>query len=678
MSEMQPNPLPDLLESQQVYRHKRRRRRSSRYRFFKRLKKQLTRYDWRISLLMIGGVIAAVVMSGLILSLNARDRVDNSWNSLDRIWSSIGEKSGADLTLSDFDRLHNAVTDLEGSLSSAKKQTAFLRPFTFANANLDTGLHALDAAQQLSMAADNMLTGMQPTMFFLTEGQGQETVTTQISSGERVVELIGLGRGQFLSAQTHLEQADNIIASLKLDKVSPQMLVTINGLTKYRQKLSDINSMLLDSANLLTAAFGLDGTKSYLILSANNDELRPSGGYISTYGWMTVRNGRIEDYSYNPTTATSPNPPSTSLASNVDVPGWWIQYQEPITAAWDGSWYVDFPSTAKMAAWYYDNGGNPESPVDGVIGIDITGFEYILQGLGSVTVPDYNEVVTPENFREMVYKYRAEKSGGDLLHKRFLVALYNQILTDWQTASQDTDVKIRGALLRALDEKHIMIYFTDAQLNQAINVLNWSGIQKSGANNDYLLAAEANLGNKANHSVIRQFTYDVEIMPDGSLHSRTSIDYDYSARVAEKDPAVRPENGSLNYRSLLQVFAPANSTLTGTDKLSFAPTVVPTPTYTAFVTQIGIDYNQSDRFQFSYTTPPLVEKIGRYRVYKLVMQQQPGTPGESVNVQITLPKGTTIVHTSPAAAASYSLDQPILEFRVALLGDQTIEVIYTQ
>ncbi len=677
MSETPSNPMPDLLEAPQVHRHKRRRRRSSRYRFFKRLRRNITRYDWRLVLLMVFGVTAAVAMSGLILSLNAKDKVDNSWQSLDRIWTSIGNKPGTELTLSDFDRLSNAVQDLSQNLSSARRQTAFLQPISFVNADLDTGLQVLDAAQQISLAADDILNGVQPVMFFLTEGQEEETVTTQLSSGERIVELIELGRGRYLSAQNHLSQSAIIIGQLKLDKVSPDMLVTINDLNKYHDQLSDINSMLLDSPDLLTEALGLDSTKTYLILSQNNDELRPSGGYISTYGWMTVRNGRIEDYNYSPTTETSPNPPSETLAGEVEPPSWWIQYGKPIHAAWDGSWYVDFPSTARMAAWYYDNGDNPQSPVDGVIGIDITGFQYLLEGLGEVTIPDYNEIVTPDDFREIVYKIRAE-GEGDLPHKRFVAAVYRQILTDWQSADTSTNREVRGALLRALTEKHIMIHFTDDQLNNAINVLGWSGIQKSGDTSDYLLAAEANLGNKANHSVLRQFTYDVEIMPDGTLNSRLAIDYDYSARVAENDPAVRPENGSLNYRSLLQVFVPANSTLTNTENLHYEPTVVTSSTHTGFVAQIGIDYNQSERFQFQYTTPPLVQQTGRYWRYKLTLQKQPGTQSEMASVQVTLPQGASVVHTSPQADASYSLDQPILEFRVDLTSDQTIEVIFTQ
>jgi hypothetical protein len=71
-------------------------------------------------------------------------------------------------------------------------------------------------------------------------------------------------------------------------------------------------------------------------------------------------------------------------ASEFDVPDWWIQFNEPTYAEWDGSWSADFPSSAAMAKWYYDSGGNPLSPVDGVIAMDIIGFEYVLSQLSKV------------------------------------------------------------------------------------------------------------------------------------------------------------------------------------------------------------------------------------------------------------------------------------------------------
>jgi hypothetical protein len=196
-----------------------------------------------------------------------------------------------------------------------------------------------------------------------------------------------------------------------LDTLSSELVLASDDLETYYAQLQQANSILLESPELLTSALGLDGERSYLVLSQNSDELRPSGGYISTYGWLTVRNGRITNYSYYPTTQDTPNPPPAGTLSDFEVPSWWIRYSEPIYAAWDGSWYADFPATASLAMQYYNAGSNPQAPVDGVLSIDIFGFEKVLAALGQVRVPGYDEVVTSDNFRELVYDVAYELAG---------------------------------------------------------------------------------------------------------------------------------------------------------------------------------------------------------------------------------------------------------------------------
>jgi hypothetical protein len=202
MSDMETSSLPELLDVQEGTRVRRRRRHqhSTRSRWFRRIRRLLGLYNWRIVLLVIFSVIAVFTMSGVLLSVNARDKVNDSWHTLDRVWYGLSNKP-AKLTLSDFERLQRAVNDLNGSLSSARRQTLFLRPLTFASADLQTSLDTLDAAQQMTLASSDILVGMKPAVFFLTAGEQEESVATQISSGERVVELLSLGRGRFLSAE---------------------------------------------------------------------------------------------------------------------------------------------------------------------------------------------------------------------------------------------------------------------------------------------------------------------------------------------------------------------------------------------------------------------------------------------------------------------------------------------
>lgn len=673
----QPGVTPEISETLPRQRE-RRRRSSSTPRWLRHLKRRVRKIRWGTLLLVTIAALAVLVVGSLALAADSSNRVRASLSSLERVVSTLNNKPRTELTLNDFSRLETSLTEVIGSLQTATRQLGLFRPVGALDARYAAALGQLEASLELAQAAQHMLNGLRPTLFFLVAGDDKEQVVAQISSGERVVELLQVGRGSFVRAAEHLTAARRLIDQIDPQSLTADLILTADNLENYRDQLVQANTILMNGPELLTAAMGLAGQKSYLILSQNSDELRPSGGYISTFGWMTVRSGRVTGYNYSPTTATSPNPPRENAARQITLPDWWIRYGRPIYAAWDGSWYVDFPSTADMAMWYYNEGNNPQSPVDGVIAIDINGFEKILRALGSVVVPGYDSVVTPENFRQMVYAIR-ESGDGDRPHKQFLSALYQQIFTRWQDAAADPQVSTRllGELLEAIQQKHIMFYFADAQLNEAVNLLGWSGAQLPGRRNDYLLAADANLGNKSNYSIFRQLFYDVDIQTDGSLRSRATVAYDYSDRIASADPAIDPQfHGPLDYNNLLQVFVPLGSELETTSNLPQGARVVNVDNHSIFVARVGVPYDTSARFQYTYQTPRLVETVGPYQRYRLLIQKQPGTRGNAVNVQVTLPADATTIGITPPPAASYNLDRPIVEFRLVLETDQWIEIIY--
>ena len=660
-------------------RQRRHHQHSSGPRWLRKLRKQIRRLPLRRLLLVFLAVLAVLVVVGMALVSDAQTRVAVSSASLERVLGTVRLKPGTELTLTDFERLRASVTDLERTLGAAKTQTAFLRPLTSFSIDAQVQLSLLDIGSDLAQSGQDILTGLEPTLFFLAGGQAEDTVVTQISSGERVVELLGLGRGRFIGASERLRQAGTALESIDLGSATPELILTLQQLSRTQQDLQAISNLLVSAPELLTVALGLDEDQTYLILAQNSDELRPSGGYISSYGWMVMRNGRVVDYDYSATTATSPNPPPSAEGMPYEIPDWWLQFREPIYAAWDGSWSPDFPATAEMAMWYYNAGSNPHAPVTGVVAIDIVGFQTILGALGSVDVPEFNVTVDGENFRDVIYTIRAS-GAGDLAHKHFLVALYKQIFEEWQSvADLETSSALLGAMLQSLQEQHIQFHFTDPELNESLEQLGWSGSQGSGAENDYLMVVDANLGNKSNRSVVRQLTYDADLAVDGSVQSRTTVSYDYPASLADADPAVDPEHhGPLDYRTLLQVIVPlgSHSVTSPDDERPYG--VVEQPEHTLITAQFTVPYDQTTRMQYAYTTPDIVETLGPYQRYRLHLEKQSGSLNEAISVQLALPPGATLVSVDPAPAASYDIDRPILEFRLQATRDQWIEVIYRQ
>jgi hypothetical protein len=632
--------------------------------------------------LVVIAVGSVLVVGTLVVAADAQTKVQSAYGNLARILNEVSGKRGDELTLADFNRLQTSVGELAWVMWGAREQVSFLRPLTSASGDLESTMISLDIAVELSIAAREILGGLQPALFFLFNGEDSEASVVQLSSGERTVELLDLGRGQFVNAQQRLIYARSLLDGIDLADLPTNSLLAVEDLRTYTDQLEQINDILLQLPDLLETAFGLGagGDSNYLILAQNNDEIRPSGGFISTFGWLVVNDGRITDYDYRPTGDGEPRAPSAALASQLTVPSWWIRAQQPIYLAWDGSWHADFPSTARMAVWFYNNGNNPRSPVDGVIAIDIDGFLMILDALGEVEVPGYNVSVNRDNFRDIVYNIRAY-STGELPHKTFVAAVYRAIFERWQAIDDDPELasQVLGAALGALQEKHLMLYFADERLNEAVRLLGWAGEQFPALDHDYLMVADANMGNKSNSSVIRQMTYDADIQIDGTVNARTTILYDYPERLAINDPAVNEEfHGQRDYFTIQQVFTPVGSQLSSTSENSLRPTqTYITPTHTSFISLLMVPYNLSERYQLTYTTTPVVQPFGANWRYRLLLQKQPGTRSEPISVQVTLPWGARLITSDPEPQAQYYLERELLTFEFDMTTDHWVDVVYS-
>ena len=630
------------------------------------------RYPSKLHVLVIAFIVV-IVLSTILLSLfitDATNQLKNAWKDLDRILVSINNSRGTDLTLDDLTRLQTSLDELGLRVETARARAAYIQ-WLGINTSWAASFKALDISQNLIAATDNMLEGLEPTLDFIA--QGERVVAS--STGERIVELLGLGHRQFLAAQEDLNQAAAQLDRIALDKLPSDLLLQIEQLRNYREQLADLNTILLDSPDLLTNLLGLDEERAYLVLAQNNDEIRPSGGYISAYGWVTIHEGRITDHEYSPTTSMNPNPPNDTFLEMVYIPEWWIQYRKPIYAAWEGSWYTDFPSTARLAMDYYNAGDNPQIPVKGVIAIDSTGVELLLGALGEVSVEDGSRAVTADNFRELLYDMC--KSGQDEnLHKEFIAATYYAIFTEWRNIQAEQIPDLLRALFEGVRSKHILIFFDDEPANQAVARLRWNGAQFPGIDYDYLLVADANLGNKSNHSIDRSIIYDVQIQPNHTLQSRLNIHYEYYAAVAEQDPAIDAQlYGALDYHNIMQIFLPSGSQLFETsvpDEL----TPIDTGSHLLLVARTEVAYNSNEWFQFVYETPQLIHEIGSYQRYRLLVQKQPGARMQSVTVQVALPPGSRLIDATPAANISDKPERPIVEFQLALDRDIWLEIIY--
>lgn len=263
----------------------------------------------------------------------------------------------------------------------------------------------------------------------------------------------------------------------------------------------------------------------YLVTFQNNTELRPTGGFIGSFAEMNLLNGAISSVHVPP-------------GGTYDLQGQLSNFVysptplQLLTERWqfhDANWFPDFPQSSKKLLQFYNEAGGPT--VDGVIAINATMMPQLLEILGPVEMPEYDRVITAENFLfetqkivELEYDaYYQPENREESAPKQFIGDLAPIVLERIKNADMNTMMAIADLLGKSLATKDVQLYFEHPSLQAQMEQLGWSGSIKQ-TNGDYLMVVNTNLGGGKTDTVIDQFVdVDVHIADDGTVTNTVTI-----------------------------------------------------------------------------------------------------------------------------------------------------------
>lgn len=302
----------------------------------------------------------------------------------------------------------------------------------------------------------------------------------------------------------------------------------------------------------LPDALGADASKTYLILFENNMELRPTGGFIGSYGLLTFDKGRLTDFAISDVYAADGQlnghvEPPYPIKEYLGEANWWLR---------DSNWDPDFPTSAKRAEWFLDK--EMDKKVDGVIAIDLNPISDFLEINGPVYLSDYNASITKNNFYERVQMEVEENFfPGTYKKASFLTALSKNILDEINTLSIQKGPNLLKIAYENLEKRHIQIFLHDAELQNSIKTLGWDGsvyVPKCGDNcySDLVGVVEANVGvNKSNYFIKRFQKMNINI-------NGNRIDKTLTLTLSN---SASPSLGlSGRYKSYIRLLVPEDST----------------------------------------------------------------------------------------------------------------------
>lgn len=632
---------------------------------------------------ILSAVIAAVLIYAcgftaylvrLDVDLIKQELSDGQWH-LERAAALISGKPLNELSLSDFEEADQHLIWAEELFRQAQGHAKLLVPFiSIAGGDASALPHLIEIALNTTQAGQELYAGTKPLLTLLLANHQSLAFTYRVGVEQRIIAPLLAGQPRLVEARDHMAKA--LIASQQIDraKLSDETAIMVGKIDPILPRLYSLTDNLVTMPDLLSNLFGVQEQKAYLVLSQNNDELRPTGGFISTFGVLAVKDGQIVNYGYHSTTPPNLTPPDE--ACPVKNPSWWIQLQEPVWACWDAQWTADFPTLARQAEWFYEQGDNLYAPVDGVIAIDLVGTEALLNAIGPVEVAEYGETISAENMHDRIYYYRAQE--GDEPHKKFIASMFKAILGNLVTLPPEKTIAILEALWTSMEEKHLLFYFDSPDLESLVATLGADGDIHS-SQGDNLFVVDSSLTTKGYTPIQENIEYEVIINPDGSLTGQVTLDWAFPAGAVQSDPAIAEwvaRGKSPDFWDFARVYIPKGGIWSGTDgndsPTQFAEEMDKAMLGNLFILTPGAN----KQIRQHYLLPDSIQKVGNRSYYRLLVQKQPGTRGHSLTVRITLPQGAALVTSRPAADSVYELRETVVEFRVQLVTDQAFEVVF--
>jgi hypothetical protein len=397
------------------------------------------------------------------------------------------------------------------------------------------------------------------------------------SLGSEGIVLVGAGR-QFVNKITDdttydLSHESNII-SASLDKIHTDISFLqsdVNELKGFignylRAKLSKRNidigeykSKIYEAKNLFSRTSVLLGTeepKKYLILFQNNMELRPTGGFIGSFGLVTFDKGRMSEIVVNDVYMAD-----GQLKGHVDPPepirkhlgegGWYLR---------DSNWDPNFPVSAVKAEWFLEK--EIGEAVDGVITMDLHFIKRLLTITGPITLPDFNLTVDSNNLYGLIQsEVESEFFPGSIKKATILTSLSKSLIEEVESLESGKYTSFFTELYESLERKHIQVYFHDTNAQEAIKSLGYSGEFDLSTDcglrclRDSYSLIDANLGvNKSNLFIKRSHELNLSISKDFIGHELL-VNYENTASPAIGNMGV--------YKNYARVLLPVNAKIGG-------------------------------------------------------------------------------------------------------------------
>lgn len=360
----------------------------------------------------------------------------------------------------------------------------------------------------------------------------------QQSTGSLLQQIV-LGQGT--SFETQLQQQNELISqqitvmenllnqTKKLDESSFSAVDKTKAVDKLKSLDTEYKQLQAAGAvlKILPEILGQNTKQSWIVVVQDQQELRPTGGFIQAVGRLNFSEGLLTDslfqstYDLDARLSTKVAPPD-EIKRFLGENNWYLR---------DSNWSPDFPTSAKQARFFMQEITGQE--VDGVVGLTFDGVKKLLAITGPIDLPELNEQVSERNLYDRL-EFHAETKTIVLNGKNvdYLSLILTKLMTKITQLTQPQLAELTLTLGQLALSKDLQLATFDATTAETWKQLGWNGgvirpqcpsqLGTSQCLVDQLYQVDANIGiNKVNPYIDKKVVDMVEVGESSVVHRRT-------------------------------------------------------------------------------------------------------------------------------------------------------------
>lgn len=428
---------------------------------------------------------------------------------------------------------------------------------------LKAGVYGVDAAKLLtdSLAPYADVLGLKGQGSFVGGSAEQRIQTAVLTMGKITPKIDEISK--------YLIEAEK-----EIHAVDPGHYPSFLGGSKIKTQLSQLKTVasegvvFVNEAKPLIKVFpsllGESKEKKYLVLFQNDNELRPTGGFITAYAIFRVDRGNIQVEGSSDIYALD-----NAISKKPQAPEILKKYlDENIVNLRNVNYSPDYVES--MKTFYSIYSPNGKANIDGIIAIDtnvlVSTIKILDDQISAAGMTFTTKIDKRCDCPQVIYALEDtisrpvnyQKSGrkdilGVLLYEIMKKALSSSPKIYWGPLMQ--------SLVTQTSQKHVLFYLLDKDAQNGIEALNAAGRIRP-FEGDYLHINEANFkGQKANLFIKESVTQEVNVKGDGSVEKTITINYKNSFPPSD----CNLERGGLclnaDLRNVVRIYVPKGSQL---------------------------------------------------------------------------------------------------------------------